>query len=451
MSEIATATIDLDESVHTVRLEATNHEGCFLGKNVARKKFAASAGSGFAMADLLFGLDLGNAPTFGFPFPEWRGHVSDVQFRPDLSTLIEWEPGLRSVIGDYWQADGSPIGICPRNLARALVERLATRGYTATVAVEIEATLFQESIHEARAKGYRDLTPLGGSAGTAYHLAKSKDWVEYMSAVARRLDEIGIEWEAWSDEDAAGQVELNLVPGDPLSVCDNWARARQVMREVAFELGRTVTFMAKPTAGYGQASHVNLSLQRDGVNAFYAPDGPSATMRHAVAGLLVTMRGATSVMLPQITSYRRLVDLSGPPTTVTWGIANKSTAVRAVCGHPAQARLEYRLPGADANLYLAVATILAGVVAGLDGALEPPEPVSDLAWCVPDLERLPDTITKAAAALEADPILREQLGDEFVDYWVGTRRWEWMQFHTTGGDPFAELSEWESARYFEFP
>ncbi|MDO3638620.1 glutamine synthetase family protein [Mycolicibacterium arseniciresistens] len=451
MSELDVSTIDLDADVHSVRLEATNHEGCFLGKNLAPKKFCAGAASGFAMADLLFGLDLGNAPTFGFSFPDWRGHVSDLTFRPDMSTLVQWEPGLHSVIGDYWQADGSPVGTCPRNLTRRLVERLTTRGFTATIAVEIEATVFEESIQEARAKAYRDLTPLGGSAGTAYHLAKSKDWVDYMSAVARRLDEIGIEWEAWSDEDAAGQVELNLVPGSPISVCDNWARARQVMREVAFDRGHTVTFMAKPTAGYGQASHLNLSLKRDGANMFYAPDGPSTTMRHAVGGLLATIRGATSVMLPQITSYRRLVDMSGPPTTVSWGIANKSTAVRAVCGHPAYSRLEYRLPGADANLYLAVAVILAGVIAGLDGELEPPEAVSDLAWCVPDLERLPDTITKAAAALADDLILREHLGDEFVDYWVGTRRWEWMQFHTTGGDPFAELSEWESARYFEFP
>ncbi|GGN80240.1 glutamine synthetase family protein [Nocardia rhizosphaerihabitans] len=449
MSEISTTATALAPDVHTVRIESTNHDGTFHGKNIAPKKFAST--SEFGLADLLFGLDLGNAPTMGFAYPSWRGHITDLQFRPDMSTLVQWEPGVQSVIGDYWQNDGTPVGTCPRNLARKLVDRLAVRGFTATIAVEIEATVFQESVHEARAKGYRDLTPLGGSAGTALNLAKSKDWVDYMSAVVRRLEQIGIEWEAWSDEDAAGQVELNLIPGDPISVCDNWARARQVMREVAFERGHTVTFMAKPTAGYGQASHVNLSLQRDGVNAFYAPGRPSHTMLNAVAGLLATMRGATSVMLPQITSYRRLVDLSGPPTTVTWGIANKTTAVRAVVGHPAYSRLEYRVPGADANLYLAVATILAGVIAGIDGNLEPADPVSDLAWCAPDLERLPDTITKAADALESDLVLREQLGDEFVDYWVGTRRWEWMQFHTAGGDPFSELSEWESNRYFEFP
>lgn len=449
MSEPTTAT-----SARAVRLEATNHEGCFLGKTVSPKKFAVGKDTGFAFADLLFGLDLGNLPAFGAAFPAWRGHLDDVYLRPDLSTLVEWKPGLDAVIGDYWLKDGTPVPLCPRNLVRKMIDRLAAQGFTATVAVEIEATVFEESIHEARARGYRDLSPLGGSAGTAYHLAKSKDWTDYMNAVADRLDEVGIEWEAWSDEDAAGQIELNLAPGDPIEVADAWARTRQVMREVAFERGHAVTFMAKPTAGYGQASHINLSLRRDGVNAFYAADGPSDTMRHAIGGLLATIEGNTSIVLPQITSYRRLVDLTGPPVTISWGISNKTTAVRAVCGHREYSRLEYRLPGADANLYLALAGVLAGVSAGIEREIDPPEQVTDMAWCLPPglgIERIPDTITKAAAALDADPILRELLGDEFVDHWIASRKWEWMQFHTAGGDPFAELSEWESARYFELP
>ncbi|MFD0140799.1 MULTISPECIES: glutamine synthetase family protein [unclassified Streptomyces] len=453
LTKLAAGVDARDSRTRAVRIEATNHDGSFLGKTLAPKKFASGLNSGFAFADLLFGLDLGNAPAFGFAFPDWRGHLDDVYFRPDMSTLVEWEPGLDAVIGDYWLKDGTPVPICPRNLAKRMTGRLTSLGFTATVAVEIEATVFEESVHEARARGYRDLTPLGGSAGTAYHLAKSKDWTGYMKAVADRLDAVGIEWEAWSDEDAAGQIEINLAPGDPITVCDAWARTRQIMREVAFDLGHTVTFMAKPTAGYGQASHINLSLQRDGANAFYAVEGPSETMRHAIGGLLATIEGNTSIVLPQITSYRRLVDLSGPPVTASWGISNKTTAVRAVCGHPAYSRLEYRVPGADANLYLALAGVLAGVIAGLERKIEPPEPVAEMAWCMPpgEITRLPDTITKAAAALEADPILRGLLGSDFVDYWVGSRRWEWMQFHTTGGDPFAELSEWESVRYFELP
>lgn len=440
--------------VRAVRIEATNPEGCFLGKTVSPKKFHSGKDAGFPFADLLFGLDLGNAPIFGAPFPAWRGHLDDVYLRPDPSTLVQWEPGVESVIGDYWLKDGTPVSLCPRNLVRKMVDRLAEHGYTATIAVEIEATVFEESIHEARARGYRDLTPLGGSAGTAYHLAKSKDWRDYMNAVADRLDEVGIVWDAWSDEDAAGQIELNLAMGDPIKVGDDWARTRQIMREVAHDLGHTVTFMAKPTAGYGQASHINLSLQRDGVNAFYAPDGPSETMLQAVGGLLATIEGNTSIVLPQITSYRRLVDLSGPPVTISWGISNKTAAVRAVVGHPTYSRLEYRLPGADANLYLALAGVLAGVIVGLEQKIEPPEPVSGMAWCMPPglgIERIPNTITKAADALDTDVNLRALLGDEFVDYWVASRRWEWLAFHTLGGDPFAELSEWESTRYFELP
>ncbi|MFE0021000.1 glutamine synthetase family protein [Amycolatopsis sp. NPDC059021] len=437
-----------------VRLEATNHEGCFLGKVVSPRKFESGKHTGFPHADLLFGLDLGNLPVFGAAFPEWRGHIDDVYLRPDPSTLVRWKPGLDAVIGDYWLKDGRPVPLCPRNLVRRMVDRLAQHGYYATVAVEIEATVFEESIHEARSRGYRDLSPLGGTAGTAYHHAKSQDWSEYLHAVTERLDEVGIVWEAWNDEDAAGQIELNIAMGDPVKVADDWARTRQVMREVANDLGRSVTFMAKPTAGYGQASHINLSLQRDGANAFYAEDGPSETMQHAVGGLLATIAGNTSIVLPQITSYRRLVDLSGPPVTISWGISNKTAAVRAVVGHPEYSRLEYRLPGADANLYLALAGVLAGVIAGVEQKIEPPEPVTDMAWCLPPglgIERIPDTITKAAAALDADANLRELLGNEFVDFWVASRRWEWLAFHTMGGDPFAELSEWESARYFELP
>ena len=441
-------------AARAIRLEATNHEGSLLGKNVSPAKFAAGKQSGFAFADILFAIDLNNEIVFGDAFPDWRGNLHDIAMVPDMSTLVEWKPGLDSVIGDYWLKDGTPVPICPRNLVRKLVDRLASLGYTATVAVEIEATLFEESVHDARTAGYRDLTPLGGATGATYHLARSSDWIAYMEAVVDRLDRIGITWEAWTDEAAPGQTELNLAPTDPITLCDSWARTRQIMREVAFEQDHTVSFMAKPTAGFGQGAHINLSLQRDGVNQFFDDDGPSTLMLQAVGGQLATMAGATSIVCPQITSYRRLVDLTGPPTTISWGINNKTAAVRAITGHPKYSRLEYRLPGSDVNPYLALAVVLAGTLAGIERQLNPPEQVTDMAWCLPDtcgVTRIPDTMSKANAALAADPLLREYLGDEFVDFWVASRRWEWMEFHTKGGDPFAELSQWESTRYFEFP
>ncbi|MEU3839239.1 glutamine synthetase [Streptomyces sp. NPDC028635] len=440
-------------ATRAVRLEATGHDGSFLGKTVTPAKFASGKESGFAFADILFAIDLGDAFVFGDAFPDWRGNLYDIAMIPDMDTLVQWKPGLEAVIGDYWLRDGRPVPICPRNMVRRLVERLGALGYTAKVAVEIETTLFEESVQQARARGYRDLTPLGGGGGATYHLARSKDWVDYMHAVTDRLDELDITWEAWTDEAAPGQTELNLAPSDPVSLGDSWVRTKQVMREVAFEQDRSVTFMAKPTAGFGQGAHINLSLHRDGENQFFAPDGPSEVMLHSVGGLLATMAGNTLLALPQITSYRRLVDISGPPTTISWGVNNKTAAVRAIVGHPTYSRLEYRLPGSDVNPYYALAGVLAGVVAGIERRMPAPPQVDDMAWCLPEdsgVGRIPDSITKAIAALDGDEILREYLGEEFVDFWVASRRWEWMEFHTKGGDPYAELSAWESRRYFEF-
>ncbi|WP_405975718.1 glutamine synthetase [Streptomyces sp. NBC_00988] len=441
-----------EHRIESVRIEGTNLEGAFIGKNVSPRKFASGLRSGFAFADVAFGLDLGNAPQFGFAMPSWRGDLADIFLHADLSTLVEWSPGRASVIGGFWAPDGDPVSACPRNALQRMTKLLADRGYDAKVAVEIEATVFEESIQEARSKGYRDLTPLGGNAGSAYHLAKSKDWEDYMLAVARRLEELHIPWEAWGDEAASGQIEFNVAPADPVTAADYWARTRQVMREVAFEQGRCVTFMAKWCDEYGQASHINVSLERDGENAFYDEFGPSQVMTHFLGGVMATLAPATSFALPAITSYRRLQELEGPPTTVAWGVANKSTAVRAVVGHPKYSRLEYRTPGADANIYLVLAAVLAGGVAGLDGKIEPPEPFDDMAWCLPPgMPKIPNTISKAAEALRADTLLTGVLGQELVDYWLGTRRWEWLQFHTTGGDPDTGLTEWESNRYFELP
>lgn len=436
--------------ITTIRIEATNLDGSLLGKFVSPAKFLASVDAGVTVTDFVFGADLHNVPYMGFAWPEWRGNLLDVHLKPDLDTLVIWRPGMASVIADFCLADGSPVSLCPRSLLKRHARQLEEAGYSTLTAIEIEASVFEDSIHEARGKGFQDLRPLGGGAGACYHLAKSTDWHDYMFAVTARLDEVGIAWEAWNDEAAAGQIELNLPPADPVIVADAWTRARQIMREVAFEMGRSVTFMAKWCDAYGQASHLNISLVRDETNAFYAEDGPSQVMSSFIGGVMATLAGATSFALPWITSYRRLVEMQGPPTTLTWGVGNKSAAIRALVGHPKASRLECRVPGSDSNVYLVLGVTLAVGAYGIANALPAPPETTGLAWGATDrTARIPDSITKAADALSNDGILRAVLGDELVDYWVGTRRWEWWAFHTGGGDPDGPLSSWESVRYFE--
>lgn len=441
-----------DNAITSIQIQGTNLDGTFLGKTLSRDKFLGGLSQGFAFADVVFGNDLGNFPALGFAFPSWRGELEDIFLRPDLDTLCVWRPGVAAVIGDFWTREGEPVPVCPRNLLRAVAARAAELGYGVKAAVEIEATVFEESVQEARSKGFQGLTPLGGTAGSAYVLARSSDWREYLEAVEERLRSIGIGWEAWNDEAAAGQIEVNVPPGDVVAVADRCARTRQVMREVAHGLGRSVTFMAKWSDQWGQASHLNVSLTGEDGNAFYSADGPSEVMRHFIGGVMAAMPGTASLALPFITSYRRLKQLEGPPTTVTWGHNNKTTAVRAITGHPAYSRIEYRLPGSDANVYLVAAAVVGAGVYGVLNKVEPPEPFVGMAWALPPggVELIPPTITKAAAALEADKIIPEILGEDFVYYWLGTRRWEWLSFHTMGGgDPDAGLTEWEFRRYFE--
>lgn len=439
-----------EHGITSVEIQATNLDGTFVGKTLSRAKFLSGVEQGFAFADVVFGNDLGSVPILGMPFPSWRGELEDIFLRPDLSTMCVWKPGKAAVIGDFWTKAGTPVSVCPRNLLRRIESDARQLGFTVNAAIEIEATVFEESIREARAEGYQNLTPLGGTSGSAYVLAKDADWRAYLERVEERLRAIGIDWEAWNDEAAAGQIEVNVAMGGAVAVADRWARCRQVMREVGHELGRTVTFMAKWSDAWGQASHLNLSLETQDGNAFYSPDGPSAVMSRFIGGLIPAMAGTTSIALPFITSYRRLVPAEGPPTTITWGISNKTTAVRAVVRHPKQSRIEYRVPGSDANMYLVNAAVLGAGLFGIRNELEPPDPCTGMAWFRPDGEPIPASISQATAALEADKILPEVLGREFVSYWTGTRRWEWMSFHTTGGgDPDCGITPWERSRYFE--
>ncbi|WP_308261728.1 glutamine synthetase family protein [Rhodococcus erythropolis] len=442
--------------VSCVRVEATNHDGVFVGKTLAPAKYQSCRDGGIAMPDLVLGLDLGNDSAMGFGMPSWRrnGLITDIELRPDESTLVKWKPGMASVIGDFWTLDGEPVQADPRQALKRVTAAYAERGLNILACVEIEATVFCESIDQARAQQYQNLTPLGGKAGAVLVHAKSPDFVEYMEAVVARFDEIGIPWEAWSDEAASGQIEFNLAPTDPVTAADHWARARQIMREVAYSLGRSVTFMSKWCSEYGQGSHLNVSVSDDNGNIFFdagEPTAPSDRMLHFIGGVMSTLEASTSFALPTITSYRRLVELEGPPTTQTWGIANKSCAVRAALAGPSATRLEYRLPSADSNVYSTLAVFLAGGLLGLDEESTPPPPFGRMAWALAPgtVPVVPKSLYEAVAALEADDKLRRYVGDEFINYWIGLRRWEWLSFHTTAERDDAEISVWESLRYFE--
>jgi glutamine synthetase len=162
------------------------------------------------------------------------------------------------------------------------------------------------------------------------------------------------------------------------------------------------------------------------------------------------MPATVSYLCPSVNSYRRLREFAAPPVTATWGEENKSTGIRLICDGPKTARIEHRVGAGDLNPYHALAAILAGGLTGLAAKQEPPPEFTDLAWGIPaSVERLPSDIMTAAKTLEACDALKQELVAEDVEYWIKSRRHEWMTFHRAGNDPDSPVPGlWEFQRYF---
>ena len=447
--------IDL-EGINVVRTEGVGTDGLVLGKHLSRAKFERSLPLGPAVSDLMFLFDMRGTPQVAW-WDDWRQPaLGDIHQRPDLDTLvrISHRPGLASCIVDHVGVDGAEIPVCPRLTLKRVVNRLEANGFAARAAIEIEGMVYTESYDEARAKGYRDLTPLGIPLALGYITHDAYRMHPFMDEVIRRLEGMGIQWDAWVDEAAPGQFEINFPAQDPVAAADTAMRARSVFKETAIDMGHSVTFMAKPTDTYGSGAHVHHSLTRDGEPAFFdanAPDNRSELMRHWIGGLMATMPAAHSFLTPTINSYRRMADFQAAPVVATWAEENKSTALRVISRSEKLARVEHRVGSADINPYLAMAAILAGGIVGIEQAIEPPPETTIIAWGLPDTyPYLPRTITASAAALEADKALTDVMGAVMCGHWINTRRWEWTMFHTTGGDAGAKtVTDWELNSYFE--
>ncbi len=444
--------------VRMVRTEAVSIDGLSVGKHLSCDKFIRSLPLGPAISDVVLATDVGGEVNIRISLAnEWSpGFLGDIHQRPDLSTLtmVPGRTGVAGCIADHVDVTGAALPICPRVTLQRMQHELAQRGYEARIAFEIEAMIFQESFAEAREKEYRDLLGIGVPVTAGYLNQSAHLQAPFMEEVTKRLDALAIDWEAWNDEVSLGQVELNLAPVNPLTAADSAHRVRQVFREVAYDLGHSVTFMGKPAARVGNGLHIHHSLLRDDEPVFHdaeAPHGQSAVMRHWLAGLLATMDGAVSLMTPTVNSYRRMTEFAAVPTTATWGEENKSVALRVVSRSPGLARIEHRVGSGESNPYVAAATILAGGMVGLDEALTPHEATHEMAWGMGDRKpELPRTLETAADALENDPRLSAMLGAEFVEYWIATRRWEWMCFcNAVEKADSSTITAWELNRYFE--
>jgi glutamine synthetase len=437
-------------------------DGVLRGKYVSMEKLKSALSGGFGFCDVIFGWDIadvlydsaavqvGGGPPKP-PVTGWHSGYPDAHAVLDPSTarLIPWEPGTAAMLADFRDAEGGPHPACPRSLLRRVIERAAGLGYSAKLGCELEFFMFREtpaSLHEKGFQGLQSLTP--GMFG--YSWVREGQQSKLMRDILDGMRAFDVEIEALHTETGPGVFEVAIRYDDALAAADKAALFKVGMKQIAHEHGLSVTFMAKWNAALpGSSGHLHQSLWRGGENVFAgggASDGMSRTLRHYVGGQCALMPELTALYSPTVNTYKRYVPGVWAPLTATWGVENRTTAIRLIgLGTPA-ARVEYRQTAADINPYIAMATCLAAGLHGIEHEIEPPPAVRGDAGsgdaADPGRQPLPRTLAEATRLLAESKAAREILGEAFVDHYVRTRLWEVRQYERA-------VTDWELKRYFE--
>ena len=442
-------------AIDTVLVALPDPFGRLVGKRFRAEVFLDSvARHGTHGCNYLLTVNLEMDPLDGFQVASWDAGFGDFILRPDLGTLrrLPWQPGTALVICDHLRHDGSLVAQAPRSVLRRQLDRLASRGLTCACASELEFYLFNQTYHSAFLAAYRDLEP-SSDYRIDYHLMQPTRDEPLMRAIRNGMTAADVPIESSKGEWSRGQHEINFIYSDPLAMADRHALFKQGVKEIADQHGKAVSFMAKYAPHEaGNSCHIHLSLWKGGRNLFWhpparrprsKPDAPcgSELFRQFLGGLLKYSPELCLCFAPTINSYKRYQPGSWAPTRMAWALDNRTVGFRVV-GEQNAFRLENRMPGADANPYLAFAAMLAAGLAGVDEKLDCGAAYTGNAYVDDRLDRLPAGLRTAAELFGRSKLARSALGDPVVDFYLHHARLEADAFDNA-------VTDWEKLRYFE--
>jgi glutamine synthetase len=438
--------------VDTVVVAFPDLQGRPVGKRVTGPFFLDHVlHHGIEVCDYLLACDVDMQPLPGYDFADWETGYGDLNavIDPDTVRPLPWIPGSVLVLCDLLTMEGAPVEVSPRRILRRQLERAAYHGLEIKCATELEFYLFRDSFAEAGEKGWRGIVPHADTIEDYQLLQTSRE--EYViGRIRNQMIEAGIPVEFSKGEAGIGQHEINITYGGALEVADRHLVFKNGVKEIAAQLGRSATFMAKwsmDTAG--SSCHIHISLWDASTSAplMAPPDGDdsgtglSPVGRQFVAGQLFAANQLAWCFAPYVNSYRRFVPDSWAPTAVVWGEDNRTCGFRAVGTGPAR-RVENRIPGADVNPYLALAASIAGGLWGIEHELELGPAFSGNAYRSTEVPRIPSNLAEAIDGLASSEVAAEAFGPEVHHHLVNTARQEWASANRV-------VTDWELARNFE--
>ena len=414
-------------AIDTVVVAFTDMQGRLMGKRLHGEFFCDEIGAehGVEGCNYLLALDMEMDPIPGYQIASWERGYGDFALKPDLATLrrIPWLDATALVLCDVLWHDGSPVQPSPRQVLRGQMQRAAVLGFTPMTGSELEFYLLRETYEEAWAQRYEDLTPSVPYILDYHILATSYD-EGLIRQIRNGMHGAGIPVETSKGEAWPGQQEINFRFAEAVTMADNHTIYKNGAKEIAHLNGCSITFMAKPDHTWiGNSCHIHSSLWRDGDNAFA---GESDIFKQYLAGQIACFRELAVFLAPTINSYKRFAAGSWAPTTLAWGHDNRTCGFRIV-GHGGALRAETRIPGGDANPYLAFAALLAAGLYGIENKLELAPGLEGNAY-ESDAERFPHSLREAIDALENGTMARAALGDDVVDHYLNYARTEQRLF-----------------------
>jgi glutamine synthetase len=422
------------DEIDTVLVAFPDMQGRLMGKRVTAQFFLDQiARSGMHACAYLLTVDVDMQPLAGYRMASWKTGYQDFHAVCDMSTLrrIPWLEKTALVLCDLVDHHGAPIEASPRRILQRQVERAAASGYRVLVASELEFVLYRESYEEAREKHYLHLEPIGYYSED-YHIFQTTKEEFLHRDIRNGMLGAGIVIECSKGEWGNGQQEINLHYGEPLATADDHVIYKNGAKEIAHGKGVSVTFMAKPdTTQAGSSFHLHSSLwDKAGRKNLFHEDGTphgSALFRHWVAGQMFLAREFSYFYAPYVNSYKRYQADTFAPTRIAWAWDNRTTGFR-MCGEGQSLRIENRIPGADANPYLAFAMTIAAGLYGIERKLEAPPLYEGNAYEDDGLQQVPGSMRDAVAALESGAVVREVLGPEVYEHYLHTARLELEAF-----------------------
>ncbi len=433
--------------VDTVLTVFPDHLGRLMGKRVVGRYFLDHVlEDGVHACIYLFTVDMEMEPLPGFTLTSWERGYGDMKAVPDLATwrLVPWLPKTALVFCDVYTEEGNPIEEAPRWVLRRQVERAAAQGLLVKTASELELYLFRESFDEARAKRYQGLTPVSGYLED-YHILQTSKEEGLVRAIRNHMEAARVPVEFSKGEWGKGQEEINLRYAPALEMADRHVLYKHGAKEIAWQQGASVTFMAKYDMGAaGSSCHIHSSVwDRAGRKSLFAAPGRQGTplFRQWLAGQVAMARELALFYAPTINSYKRYQAGSFAPTRIAAGWDNRTCGFR-LCGEGPSFRVENRIPGADANPYLAFAATIAAGLHGVAKALEPPALYEGNAYEDAALAQVPKTLREALDEFEKSRVAKDAFGPRVVAHYLHHGRLEQQAFDQA-------VTDWELIRHFE--